>query len=139
MRAQDNAYCYGSLALEVEQPRFIVHEGGASAASKVAEAIEARHGLAVLAAAVLLAVAILGVGLLRDSMVRRDVAIALNSAPVAQRVVRDGDTLWSIAEGCRVNDVSTKDVVSWIEHENALDGGLIVAGQTLVVPQGALS
>ncbi len=139
MRVQDNGYCYGSVALEVEQPRFIVHEGGRVHSECDEERVTRAVSPVVLAVAALLFVVVLGAAMLRQSLLQHRVSEALGSAPIEQHVVRDGDTLWSIAEDCGVQGVPVRDVVSWIEQTNSLDGGLIVAGQSLAVPQGLLS
>ena len=58
----------------------------------------------------------------------------LSELPERELVVRDGDSLWSIAESLEVEDVATADVVSWISERNGLSDALLVAGQRLTVP-----
>ncbi len=58
----------------------------------------------------------------------------LDSADVACMRVGTGDSLWSIAESCAPEGVSTERVVSWLRSRNGLDSSLIWAGQDLVVP-----
>ena len=67
------------------------------------------------------------------------IVIGLRSAPDSQGgetpssyVVQPGDSLWTIAE--RVSAGDPRDAVGRIEELNHLDGSLIEAGQTLVLP-----
>lgn len=69
------------------------------------------------------------------------VVVGLRSAPDSQGgeepqtyVVQPGDSLWTIAQ--RVSDGDTRDAVGRIEELNHLDGSLIQAGQTLILPAG---
>jgi hypothetical protein len=58
--------------------------------------------------------------------------------PVARHtyVIRSGDTLWSIAE--RVSpSADPRSIVDAIAGTNAIAGGALVPGQTLVIPPGA--
>lgn len=48
--------------------------------------------------------------------------------------VMGGESLWSIADSCKPEGVSTDSVVRWIRQRNGLDSSLILAGQSLVVP-----
>lgn len=84
--------------------------------------------------AALLVAALLLVASLSDSLTQQAIASAIEAVPTSTVTVGTGDTLWSIAEECAVEGVSTRDLVSWIEEENDLEGGLIVPGQVLVVP-----
>jgi Tfp pilus assembly protein FimV len=53
--------------------------------------------------------------------------------PVQLVVVRDGDTLWSIAERMRP-DQDPRITVDAIVSANAVDAGALVPGQSLAVP-----
>jgi len=50
-------------------------------------------------------------------------------------VVRQGDTLWSIARGV-APDEDPRPLVDEIAAANGVDAGAIVPGQTLLVPSG---
>lgn len=50
-------------------------------------------------------------------------------------VVREGDTLWSIARGV-APDEDPRPLVDAIAAANGVDAGAIVPGQTLLVPSG---
>jgi nucleoid-associated protein YgaU len=50
-------------------------------------------------------------------------------------VVREGDTLWSIARGV-VPGEDPRPLVDAIAAANGVDAGAIVPGQTLLVPSG---
>ena len=141
MAASEGTYCYGSVAVELAEPRFIVHEGGAghAAKSRPAEAGASRASARGILACVMLAVAIFAAGAFAQASARNRIAAALESAPTAVYTVREGDSLWAIASDHEVESVSTGDVVEWIRATNSLDGSLISTGQRLVVPQGALS
>jgi hypothetical protein len=54
-------------------------------------------------------------------------------APVQQIVVRDGDTLWSIAQRVRP-DVDPRATVDAIVRSNDVDAGSLLAGESLTVP-----
>ena len=67
------------------------------------------------------------------------IVVGLRTAPASQGgqeprsyVVQPGDSLWTIAE--RVSAGDPRDAVGRIEELNHLDGSLIEAGQTLVLP-----
>ena len=57
--------------------------------------------------------------------------------PATQRivVVRDGDTLWSIAQSARPSD-DPRVTVEEIERTNGVEAGSLIPGQTLAVPTG---
>ena len=50
-------------------------------------------------------------------------------------MVNDGETLWGIAAGI-ADEGGTRDMMSRIERLNALDSGMLYAGQRLRVPTG---
>ena len=83
----------------------------------------------------MLVVALLAVMLspLAAGAVRREAAPAAVAPQVV--VVRDGDTLWSIASRIRPG-VDPRETVVAISAANGVDAGELVAGQTLVVPSG---
>lgn len=58
------------------------------------------------------------------------------AVPVSAHVVQPGDTVWGIAAAVAAPGQDVRDVVATIEQLNGLDGGAIVAGQRLVVPEG---
>lgn len=51
-------------------------------------------------------------------------------------VVRDGDTLWSIAQRLAPGE-DPRPLVDAMSSANAVDAGALVPGQTLVVPIGS--
>ncbi len=62
-----------------------------------------------------------------------------DSAGLASRssyVVREGDTLWSIARGVARGE-DPRPLVDAIAAVNGVDAGAIVPGQTLLVPSGS--
>lgn len=89
-----------------------------------------RRGRVVVFALALLVV--LAVGLLLAS---GSVATDEPGTPEPTRVVvvGSGDTLWDIAAGI-ADDGDVRAMVDKIEKLNALDSGMVVAGQRLVVP-----
>ncbi|MGB0102267.1 MAG: LysM peptidoglycan-binding domain-containing protein [Nocardioides sp.] len=88
-----------------------------------------RGRLAVLAIAL---VAVLAVGLLLAS---GSVATDEPGTPEPTRVVlvATGDTLWDIASGLSA-DGDVRAMIERIERLNALESGMVVAGQRLIVP-----
>jgi LysM domain len=56
-------------------------------------------------------------------------------APTKVVLVGSGDTLWDIAAGV-ADDGDVRAMVDEIEKLNALESGMVVAGQKLVVPLG---
>jgi nucleoid-associated protein YgaU len=50
-------------------------------------------------------------------------------------IVREGDTLWSIASRCDTKD-DTRAVVDFIERINGLHGAVLVVGQAIRIPAG---
>jgi nucleoid-associated protein YgaU len=68
----------------------------------------------------------------------RIVAGGSDGAGLASRssyVVREGDTLWSIARGVAQGE-DPRPLVDAIAAANGVDPGAIVPGQTLLVPSG---
>lgn len=57
-----------------------------------------------------------------------------SSVRTEQVVVKAGDTLWSIASARPQSQLSTDELVDWIEGANGLSDATLFAGQTLVVP-----
>jgi hypothetical protein len=57
----------------------------------------------------------------------------LRLAGVESVVVQPGDTLWSIATSL-VGDGDVRAVVDEIQELNGLNGGVLVPGQTLLLP-----
>ena len=55
--------------------------------------------------------------------------------PTRVVMVGAGDTLWDIAAGL-ADDGDVRAMIDHIERLNALDSGMLVAGQKLVVPAG---
>lgn len=139
MAVQVNAYCSGTAALELERPQLILHEGGAQAVERCqpqAEVMRSRISFLQIVACALV-VLLLGVAaLFSQNATASRVAQVLDGAPVSQRFVREGDTLWGIAESCGVGGVSTADTVSWIKEANGLETSAVHVGQQLLVPQG---
>lgn len=85
-------------------------------------------------------VAVFGAGLIAilgivavSSQVADASATASGSAATAVVVVQAGDSLWSIAQKVSSN-VDPREMVVRIRELNALDGSVVVAGQSLVVP-----
>jgi LysM domain len=89
-----------------------------------------RRGRLVVLATALLAVLAVGVFLASGS-----VATDQPGTPEPTRVIRvdTGQTLWDIAADL-ADDGDVRAMVDHIEHLNALDSGMLVAGQRLVVP-----
>jgi hypothetical protein len=78
--------------------------------------------------------AVLAVGLFVAS---GSVATAEPGTPEPTRVVMvgSGDTLWDIASGL-ADDGDVRAMIDRIERLNALETGMVVAGQELLVPAG---
>lgn len=132
-----------ALAPRTGRPRLVLIEGGcAEGAVEPAtrrpaprsQALSRGQSLLLVAAGVALVAVVVLASLAADALRGRAVGEALAAAPTETVVVREGDSLWGIAEGRRPAGVGTAEVVSWIEEENGLEGGLLTPGQRLVVP-----
>lgn len=84
--------------------------------------------LAALPAAVALAWAVIGGG---SALASRDAGVAAGGFETV--TVSPGDTLWSIAEEVAPN-ADPRDAVDAIARLNAIDGGGLIAGQTISIP-----
>lgn len=58
----------------------------------------------------------------------------LEGHPTKTVRVQEGDTIWNLAQGCRVDGVSTSDIVSWLYEHNGLTTACLTPGQPLSVP-----
>lgn len=131
----------GSLALSGEPRRLVLIEGGRD--SRPAAPRDGRHRgelssaqgarLVLCGLAVILAVALASA--IVEPLRSGGSAAAIDALATESVVVSSGDTLWSIAQRC-ADDLPARDVVSWIQERNGIEGGLIVPGQRLVVPVG---
>lgn len=91
-----------------------------------------RRGRVVVLLLALVAVLALGVVVAGGSVATRD-----SGAPEPTAVVQvgPGDTLWEIASAA-AGDGDVREMVERIGKLNALDSGMLVAGQRLLVPVG---
>lgn len=135
----------GTAALESRAcARLVLIEGGCGKASGTragASCARGRLSIGQSAALVVFAVALVGVlaaaALVADGLSSSVTSRHIASLPEQELVVRDGDSLWGIADSLGVDGVSTADVVTWICERNGLDAASLVSGQTLVVPASA--
>lgn len=93
-----------------------------------------RSGLPVALIAFVLALVICAVSTLATQYAEAKFAQDLVDTPAAEYIVVSGDSLWAIAQTHPIDGYATSYVVNWISARNNLDGGLIVAGQRLLVP-----
>ena len=138
----------GTAALESRAcARLVLIEGGCGKASgtragaSCARGAQGRLSIGQSAALVVFAVALVGAlvvaALVADGLSSSVTSRHIASLPEQELVVRDGDSLWGIADSLGVDGVSTADVVTWICERNGLDAASLVSGQTLVVPASA--
>ena len=73
----------------------------------------------------------LGVAVAGGSVATRDSG---TPEPTAVVQVGPGDTLWEIASTAAGSDGDVRSMIERIEKLNALDSGMLVAGQKLLVP-----
>lgn len=128
-----------ALAARAGRPRLVLIEGGGSDEGAVTpvpspQALSRRQSILLVTSGIALVIAIALASLVADVLRDRAVADALAAAPTETVLVQEGDSLWSIAEGRGPAGVGTAELVSWIEAENGLGGGLLTPGQSLVVP-----
>lgn len=123
----------GTVALEPEPtPRLRLYEGGAVPKHVIADNRSHVKALVLLALALTMSLT-LGISAM-DAMREASVTGLLDSAPKETISVKNGDTLWSIAERHHVRGTDTKSVVAWIEEENGLTNPTLMVGETLLVP-----
>lgn len=137
----------GTSALSVNPRRLVLIEGGRghrvaqpcvrADARVVPDPSDAIQGMRFVLGGAVVILAILLACLVVDPLRAAHAREALDALPTASVVVSQGDSLWSIAESCG-SDIPTSELVSWIQDRNGIEGGLITAGQTLVVPSAAL-
>ena len=131
----------GNLALRTEPCSLVLIEGGLSqrrAAQRPRRSeLTPAQGVRLLGCALAVVLAVVLCSALSDALRAGRAMEALDALPTESAVVSSGDTLWSIAErSC--DDLPVRDVVSWIQERNGIDGGLVVPGQRLVVPTTSL-
>lgn len=132
----------GTAALK-PSPRahLVLIEGGrrsARAQRPVVTPLTFRQSCLLLLVGVLVVGALGLAAVVSDALSAASLERTLSELPERELVVRDGDSLWSIAESLEVEDVATADVVSWISERNGLSDALLVAGQRLTVPSSDL-
>lgn len=139
----------GTAALSARacQPRLVLIEGGRRAQdARLSErprtprpqGLTRAQSALLVACGVALVAALALASLVSDALRGQSLSAALGSRPAETVVVQDGDSLWGIAEAHAVEGVGTAELVSWIEEENGLAGGLLTPGQRLVVPAPSL-
>lgn len=131
-----------ALAAHAGRPRLVLIEGGversavpAPRRSALRAQVLSRGQSILLAVSGMALVAVIALAsLAADGLRGHAIVDTLSATPTETVVVQEGDSLWSIAEGRCPAGVGTADLVSWIEAENGLGGGLLTPGQRLVVP-----
>ena len=88
--------------------------------------------------AVVIALAICVVSVICSNMISNKISDALATVPNTEYTVHAGDSVWSIAESHPIEGYSASDVVTWIMERNNLNNGLIIPGQSLLVPSQML-
>ena len=132
----------GTAALAARPRRLVLIEGGRGqglaprARSASAGSLSLLQSARFLACGAFVILAVLIACLIADPLAVARANAAIDELPVESVVVGTGDSLWNIAERSGA-DAPTSDVVSWIQERNGIEGGLIVPGQTLVVPAAA--
>lgn len=141
------------------RPAFIVLEGGlskgrtgATPAQPISKPVQElshhqhvepqkrvaqRSGAALLLVAALVSLAICVVSVIATHVIESKLSKSLASVEGIEYVVIKGDSLWSIASNNPIEGHSTSDVVTWISERNDLESGLIIPGQSLIVPAPA--
>lgn len=119
------------------RPRLVLIEGGSAGArdaraTKPASRLALKQYACAFACSAVVVLALCAASLMTDALGVRARAQELSLLPEVTVVVRDGDTLWDIAESLGV-DAPTREVVSWIAERNGVSASLVV-GQPLVVP-----
>lgn len=132
----------GTAALETRtRPHLVLIEGGLSheACRRAERPVRLSLGQRVCAAlcCTLVIASLCVASLVADALVAVRRTQTLDQLPERTVIVDDGDTLWGIAESLGVDDVPTRDIVTWITERNGTDAAL-VAGQSLVVPSAVL-
>lgn len=117
--------------------RLVLIEGGRPASSERegrARPLTLGQSAAFLVLGALVVAALCLASALADGLAAGASEGVLSGLPEQELVVRDGDSLWSIASSLELTGVSTADVASWISERNDLLDSMLRTGQTLVVP-----
>lgn len=93
------------------------------------------HRADALVVGLVLCVALLVASLVADHVRAQAEWDALDSAPTTTVRVLSGDTLWTIANECAIEDVDGGTVVDWIREANHLESSCLMPGQRLLVPR----
>lgn len=144
-----NIMVYGNLALASEAParradvktRFVVVEGSLGHArperqvthrSETRTSRLARVCAAAGVAVMFLIVFVAGVSAFSS---RADlVSQAASEVAWAETSVREGDSLWTLAESHPIEGLSTQETADIIESYNSFDSVVLIAGDTVLVP-----
>lgn len=137
----------GTAALSAGPARLVLLEGGLGRAGRDAarppraprtRPLTRAQEVALVGCAALVVLALVLASSVADTLLATGVSDRLSELPTSTVVVGRGDTLWEIAEKSAPGE-DARAVVAWIQEANGLEGGLLVPGQELVVPGGALS
>lgn len=134
---------YGNLALAAEpayvesNPRFTVIEGRGARAER--SAVSGRHvsRAAVAIAATVVALLFFAVALVGWSTYASRAeahADTLSHISFEEVRVQAGDSLWSLASQHPINDFTTQETADAIAEANELEGVVLQAGETILVP-----
>ena len=110
---------------------FSVQQGGGQPATRPRGTVRlTRRGRVVVVLLALVAVLAVGVVVASGSVATRE---AGTPEPTAVVQVGPGDTLWAIASAA-ADDGDVASMMDRIEKLNALDSGMLVSGQRLLIP-----
>lgn len=144
-----NMMVYGNLALASEAParrvdvktRFVVVEGSLGHARpelQVAHRPETRTSslarVCALVGVVVMFLIVFVAGVSTFSNRADLVSQVASEVAWTETSVREGDSLWTLAESHPIEGLSTRETADIIESHNSFDSVVLIAGDTILVP-----
>lgn len=144
-----NMMVYGNLALASEAPtrradvktRFVVVEGSLGHARPVRQVAHRPETstsrlarVCAVASVVVMFLIVFVAGVSAFSNRAELVSHAASEVAWAETTIREGDSLWTLAESHPIEGLSTQETADIIEAHNSFDSVMLKAGDTVLVP-----
>ena len=161
MTSAARAFAYDARTcrpFEAPEPTFKVHMGGKTPArpehivdhtpfvptrrerdAAAFAKLQRQTAFPILASGLIIMGVLLATVIIRDLCASRRVSLATEAVSYEQIVVREGDTLWDIANTHAIDGCSTSDVVHLLRDVNDLDDGMLSVGEQILVPLASVT